>query len=90
MQTYEVTQTIQSRDIDNNEPVNVSYYTGSSLAKAMSAMGSAAAGCQDEDKFYTILSVAMTVIVEEPASIVHKMLANNKCSCGNPLCPIGV
>ena len=101
-QTYKVVQTIQSREIDNNAPVEVSFYTGRSLAQAMSAMGSAAADCQDEDKYYTVLSVAMYVVTE-PASVVHKFShvvhletgifkgsSIPTCECGKIMCPLMV
>lgn len=46
---YTVTATIQSQKIDNGQPVEVNWYTGTSLAKAVAAMSSAATHDEDVD-----------------------------------------
>ena len=46
---YTVTATIQSNNIDAGEPVDVNWYTGTSLGKAISAMSGAAAHDEDVD-----------------------------------------
>lgn len=47
--TYKVTAVIQSKDIDNNEPVTVQWYSGTSLAKAISALAGSVADHDDHD-----------------------------------------
>jgi hypothetical protein len=46
---YTVTATIQSNNIDAGEPVDVNWYKGTSLGKAISAMSGAAAHDEDVD-----------------------------------------
>lgn len=45
---YRVTATIQSQNIDGNEPVEVKWYSGESLAKAVNAMVGAATHTDDD------------------------------------------
>ena len=54
-----VIQNIQAVDIDNNEPVDVVYYTGDDLVQALSAIVSAAATYGDDTKYYNVLSVSL-------------------------------
>lgn len=56
----QVVQIIQSKYIDNNEPVSVKWYDGDSFTHAVSALASIAADAQDGDKCYTILSATIT------------------------------
>lgn len=57
MPYYTVTGLIQSRDIDNNQPVSVHWYGGRDLAKAMAALVSCAANSVPDEDNHLPLSV---------------------------------
>lgn len=68
MSKYIVTQMIQSADIDNNEPVQVKWYSGDSLAQAICAMTQAAAHHEEindsgipESARYSVLGVTLSI-----------------------------
>ncbi len=54
-----VIQTIQSTSLDGNEPVEVCFYTGDSVAQAMGAMAQAVADLERPDRWFRILSVRL-------------------------------
>lgn len=56
-----VHQVIQSKNIDNNEPVCVTWYKGSNHAEALSALVSASVHI--DDTYYRVLSA--TIAFEE-------------------------
>lgn len=64
MTTYTVTRVIQSVNIDGNEPVEVQFYKGHSHVSAIQGMVMAA-NTDDENGFYTVKSVHLTITTIE-------------------------
>lgn len=66
---FTVIRTIQSVNIDGNEPVDVTYYTGTDEPRALSALMTAAVDDHD-GAYYTVLSARITrEVVPDPVRL---------------------
>lgn len=62
---YTVTQVIRDHLIDNGKPVSVLWYTGDSLAQAMSALSAAAAKHEtDNHQRWGVLTDSVTLTID--------------------------
>lgn len=80
---YTVTATIQSHNIDGNAPVDVQWYSGSSLAAAVVAMGQAAVHSDDTEGFdlpdsvrYRTLSVRLDTVYPKTCTYCREVPAD--------------
>lgn len=57
---YQVLQNVTGKSV-TGETVDISYYRGDSLPKAMSALAGAAEQLEDDDRWYRVNSVRLVV-----------------------------
>lgn len=78
---YAVTAVIQSKSIDDNEPVTVQWYTGPSLAKAITALAQSVADHDDLDPGvpeaarYRTLSAGIQITADATESTIERLVA---------------